>query len=1218
MLMARLKLACHAFRCLSCGRTYRHQVTVRRNFFTSSAKAVQPQLATTSIARPEPIQLPNSGITTRIVAPTQLGEQLAVLHASIRTGEMDRARRIFKNLHKTTPDAARAFVDIHVHNAFMDGYVEAKPSPRTREALAWFDELSMYGLKPDITSFAILIKGFLRTKSYNTTRVLIQEMEKSGFTIEQLMRNPHLGDEELIKLREAIKESSPADLEHSTNILRELDLAKESASKAKESAENIPEVKPTSSAGLLFLRKTLGALEEKHLDRYERQLKLEERAYEVALDRLNHEKQASISRGDKLGALNLSPLKRRMWEWHTGLKQRIEKELKQMEENNDNLAVFLKLLKPEKLSVITILEMLNQYNTGITGGMRSTRALITLGKAIENEYHSEQMKKKSNSHLFSKKFNVHSLYSSGKLFNMSVRRAQSKLVSEDLQSDWKPIWPQTTRAKVGSVLASLLIDTAKIPVTKTLANGEKIVEELPAFYHTYAFIKGKKVGVIMLNDNLCEMLAREPLRDTLHPKLLPMLVHPKPWLTYNSGGYLATKSVCMRTKDSPEQMIYLRKASEQDRLSAVLTGLDVLGSTRWTINRGVFNVVLEAWNTGEAIADIPPAKLNLPYPTKPTGTDQKEKHQWAKAMQAIELEKRNNHSLRCTVNYRIEIARAFLNEPIYFPHNLDFRGRAYPMPPLLNHLGDDLCRGLLKFDEAKPLGSKGLKWLKIHLANVVGYDKYSFVDREQFTMNNLENIFDSADRPLTGKRWWLQAENPWQCLASCLELTEALRSPVPEEYRSRLPIHQDGTCNGLQHYAALGGDIAGAQAVNLEPSDRPQDVYAGVLNLVIKQVDREAAEGNEHALMLQGKLTRKVIKQTVMTNVYGVTFVGAREQIAARLKEINVPEEEVYKLSVYLARKVFDSIGELFSGARKIQDWLNLCAHRIAKSVPPETLERVERNSLEVSSTSGKGKKKAQTAGAHQMTSVIWTTPLGLPIVQPYRKVGQKAVKTNLQMITIEDPNAPAPVNTRKQRTAFPPNFIHSLDATHMLMSAVTCQAKGLTFAAVHDSYWTHASDVDTMNTVIRDEFVKLHSQPLMERLRDEFVERYGGYKMPVPVSSPEGKRLAKLTRKVRAKVEELPPPVVEPWVEEMLRKTESEIAAETKTEKEGKYADEVDMDEVLLGEEEEEEENDDNLNKSEPTKLLQQVWVDLEIPPLPPKGEFDVSKVKLSDYFFH
>ena len=43
----------------------------------------------------------------------------------------------------------------------------------------------------------------------------------------------------------------------------------------------------------------------------------------------------------------------------------------------------------------------------------------------------------------------------------------------------------------------------------------------------------------------------------------------------------------------------------------------------------------------------------------------------------------------------------------------------------------------------------------------------------------------------------------------------------------RLPVHQDGSCNGLQHYAALGRDEAGGEQVNLMPRERPGDVYTG-------------------------------------------------------------------------------------------------------------------------------------------------------------------------------------------------------------------------------------------------------------------------------------------------------------------------------------------------------------------------------------------------------
>lgn len=128
----------------------------------------------------------------------------------------------------------------------------------------------------------------------------------------------------------------------------------------------------------------------------------------------------------------------------------------------------------------------------------------------------------------------------------------------------------------------------------------------------------------------------------------------------------------------------------------------------------------------------------------------------------------------------------------YYPHNLDFRGRAYPMHPYLNHLGSDLCRGILEFAEGRPLGKAGLHWLKIHLANLYagGVDKLSYDGRISFTENHLDDIFDSADRPLEAKRWWLGAEDPFQCLAACINLAEALRSSSPETTISYTPVHQ--------------------------------------------------------------------------------------------------------------------------------------------------------------------------------------------------------------------------------------------------------------------------------------------------------------------------------------------------------------------------------------------------------------------------------------------
>ncbi len=58
----------------------------------------------------------------------------------------------------------------------------------------------------------------------------------------------------------------------------------------------------------------------------------------------------------------------------------------------------------------------------------------------------------------------------------------------------------------------------------------------------------------------------------------------------------------------------------------------------------------------------------------------------------------------------------------------------------------------------------------------------------------------------------------------------------------------------------------------------------------------------------------------------------------------------------------------------------------------------------------------------------------------------------------------------------------------------------GLTFSAVHDSYWTHAGTVDEMNVALRRAFVDLHEQPLLDDLRNSLCLQYPELELaPVP-----------------------------------------------------------------------------------------------------------------------
>ncbi|KAE8718734.1 DNA-directed RNA polymerase 2 [Hibiscus syriacus] len=520
----------------------------------------------------------------------------------------------------------------------------------------------------------------------------------------------------------------------------------------------------------------------------------------------------------------------------------------------------------------------------------------------------------------------------------------------------------------------------------------------------------------------------------------------------------------MRTHGAKQQQEAVKR-TPRDQLEQVFEALDTLGYTKWRINKRVLSVVDRIWTSGGRLADMVD-RNDVPLPEKPDTEDEALLKKWKWKVKSVKKENRERHSQRCYIELKLAVSRKMKDEEgFYYPHNLDFRGRAYPMHPYLNHLGSDLCQGVLEFAEGRPLRISGLHWLKIHLANLYagGVDKLSLEGRLVFTENYLDDIFDSADRPLEGRRWWLKAEDPFQCLAVCIDLTEALRSPSPETFVSHIPVHQDGSCNGLQHYAALGRDELGAAAVNLVAGEKPADVYSGIAARVLSimridaQKDPAVFPDASLAKILVNQVDRKLVKQTVMTSVYGVTYIGARDQIKRRLKErgVIIDDRELFIASCYAAKTTLTALGEMFQAARDIMRWLGECAKIIASENQP----------------------------------VKWTNPLGLPVVQPYRVLGRHLIKTSLQVLTLQ--RETEKIMVKRQRTAFPPNFVHSLDGSHMMMTAVACKKAGLTFSGVHDSYWTHASDVDTMNRILREKFVELYEKPILENLLESFQQSF-------------------------------------------------------------------------------------------------------------------------------
>lgn len=318
-------------------------------------------------------------------------------------------------------------------------------------------------------------------------------------------------------------------------------------------------------------------------------------------------------------------------------------------------------------------------------------------------------------------------------------------------------------------------------------------------------------------------------------------------------------------------------------------------------------------------------------------------------------------------------------------------------------------------------------------------------------------------------------------------------APTRRLFLSHMTVHLDGSCNGLQHYAALGRDEEGAKAVNLVPADRPQDVYSVVLRIVERKVHAFAENADDcdngaaskygalaRRIIELDLLKRKTVKRPIMTICYGVTSLGAKQQVLNELEDqvgSVVQPSELDSMAALLSRLVLQSVDEIFQRAMQIKKWFDCISGLMNKMDSPTS----------------------------------WLSPIGLACMQPYKKQLDVQVKTARQRVTLTDLNGSS-VNKARQRMGFPPNFVHSLDSTHMMLTALACYQNGITFAGVHDSFWAHACDAPQLNIIIRDKFIELHRKPLLEELAEDLRVMFGGL-ADVPDLPPQGSLNLELVR---------------------------------------------------------------------------------------------------------
>lgn len=554
--------------------------------------------------------------------------------------------------------------------------------------------------------------------------------------------------------------------------------------------------------------------------------------------------------------------------------------------------------------------------------------------------------------------------------------------------------------------------------------------------------------------------------EVLEPVHLPMVVRPRRWRSPFWGGYLTKRPGLRLAKQwnwrYHEELRYVD-------MEPVYRAVNNIQNTPWRINQRVLDVMREVWDGGGSLGGLP-RRDDLPLPPRPVDfeTNEDAAKAWKADAAAVHQKNAQTLSKRLAMSQRLWIASKFATEEaIYFPHELDFRGRIYPIPTGGPHpQGEDSAKALLEFADGLPLGDDGPVWLAIHIANLFGVDKVSFEDRVAWVWENDALIRDSARNPLDGERFWTTADSPYCALAACFEW-DGYRNEGPG-FVSRVAVALDGSNSGLQHFSAMLRDPVGAEAVNLLPCEKPQDIYMRVASKA--QAIADASSDPEAAPWKNGKVTRKIAKRPCMTFCYSATRFGMQGMVLQTLREIDAENADAgkpphlegadnYQAALWLSHVLWDVIGETVNAASSAMEWL----------------------------------RSAAKVAAEYGLPVWWTTPMGFPVLQAYRSVQAQRVNVFVrgQRVRVTLAVDHEEIDKRGQANGIAPNFVHSLDAAH-LMSVVNAMADhGVRhLALIHDSFGTHAANAALLSEQLRRTFIDQYTPNVLERFRDQLVEQ--------------------------------------------------------------------------------------------------------------------------------
>jgi DNA-directed RNA polymerase len=603
------------------------------------------------------------------------------------------------------------------------------------------------------------------------------------------------------------------------------------------------------------------------------------------------------------------------------------------------------------------------------------------------------------------------------------------------------------------------------------------------------------------------MLWRETLQQMVDEAAFsawPMLCPPNDWTNKKNGGYLTCPAPKYRNLVHNDRGTVLGQKA--------LDAINKLQRVPYKVNRYIYDLqcslLNKTWQIGsfvtfelESYRDHFPLMKDSDY----IATLDKQSDEYKKIMRTLTKaydKQRIDEEKAKSPRRVLSVAERFIDEEMFFiPWFSDWRGRCYSMVDTLSPQGCDYARSLILSAVGSPINDQTYRNLLINLAitgefptkygiksNKLTYDKRVEWAQEWIDTGEIDFIVED---PMS-YRYWMDAEEPWQFLATCEEIVACFRKKTRD--RTHVFVARDMTCSGIQIMSALIGDQEAAREVNITSYlDEVRDAYAAVGNKAQellkdkhwlrhklhlreeKRVKWNKSHPDEKQREFRDgissipidKVDRKLSKLATLVAGYGGTFASRSEGVYKAAEEAGIELHPADK--PILALSIIEGMDYAFPKMKELNDWLVNCI-KLAM-------------------------QKVTARGEHDLT---WITPqCGTVVHQSYReplcsKVRTAAASGGHYARLVRDAEGYTYFRDgwgdtiiRKHCSGGPANLVHSLDAD-LLCGCIT-NTPEIPLYTVHDCLMATASDIEDVAAEFRRSFYRTLSSDFLQALIDHW-----------------------------------------------------------------------------------------------------------------------------------